>query len=147
MQDSFLRKKSFFHGNLSFSLVFKFLVSKFRVNFEMSLRKFSSVSSKYNMTYLGNKENFHKVSQMVKLFHFVVHSGLVSSIDNFMSCQTFQIYICSRHSKGGIAIDFPFQLCNNSFNWNQNFKKIFGCWVLLKFDLENHKHNTKVLII
>ena len=45
------------------------------------------------MTYWENKENFHQASQLVKLFHLVVHSGLIYSIDNFMSCQTFQIYM------------------------------------------------------
>ena len=41
------------------------------------------------MTYCGNKENLSQAEQVVKLFHFVVHSGLNYSIDNFMSRQTF----------------------------------------------------------
>ena len=47
------------------------------------------MSSKFHMTYWGNKENLSQAEQVVKLFHFIVHSGLNYSIDNFMSRQTF----------------------------------------------------------
>ena len=107
--------------------------------------KVSSVSSK-SLHIGGIKKTFTKPQNWLSVF--ILLYIVVLFIVLIISCLVRRFkYICSRHSQGGITIDFAFQLCNYSFKWNQKLKKIFGYWVLLKFDLENHQHNTKVLSI
>ena len=87
------------------------------------------------MAYKGDKETLSQTTQMVKFFHLVVHSGLIYSINNFMLVRRFKYHL------------FAFLICNYCLKWGWKFNKIFGHLVLLKFDLEYHKHNSKVLTI
>ena len=88
--------------------------------------KFSSVSSK-SLHIGGIKKTFTKPQNWLSFF--ILLYIVVLFIVLIISCLVRRFkYICSRHSQGGITIDFAFQLCNYSFKWNQKLKKIFGFW-------------------